>query len=468
MFTNILLADEINRTPPKTQSALLEAMEERQVSADGVTRPLPDAVPGRRDAEPDRVRGHLHAARGAARPLPAQARARHPRARRRARRCSAATPTGSTRATSPRPGVRPVLDADELARGAAAPRHPSTRRRRRARLRRRPRPRHPAQPLGAARRQPARRRPRCSRPRKAWAWLSGYRRDHARPRADDGSCRCWRHRIQLRPEAELEGVSVDAVLRLGPAADPGADLTPSATMVVSGRLALLVALGAVPVVLLGGRGRRRVARALAGSSLCAVAALADAAAAPIRARVARRAPGPAPGAARRARRRRAAGCERRRAHACAGACATPGSRRPGAPADRTRARHPAGRAPRRRRRRCSPRRRGERRVAIRRRCARTARCGSRARQATHRRRAGAIRVLPPFTARKHLPSRLARLRELDGNTSVQVRGQGTEFDSLREYVRGDDVRSIDWRATRPAPGSDACCAPGAPSATATS
>jgi MoxR-like ATPase len=41
VFTNILLADEINRTPPKTQAALLEAMEERQVSADGVTRKLP-------------------------------------------------------------------------------------------------------------------------------------------------------------------------------------------------------------------------------------------------------------------------------------------------------------------------------------------------------------------------------------------------------------------------------------------
>lgn len=60
---------------------------------------------------------------------------------------------------------------------------------------------------------------------------------------------------------------------------------------------------------------------------------------------------------------------------------------------------------------------------------------------------GAIRVLPPFNSRKHLPSRLARLRELDGRTSVMIRGQGTEFDSLREYVRGDDVRSIDWRAT---------------------
>lgn len=68
------------------------------------------------------------------------------------------------------------------------------------------------------------------------------------------------------------------------------------------------------------------------------------------------------------------------------------------------------------------------------------------RQARHDVR-GSFRVLPPFRARRHLPSRLARLRELDGNTSVQVRGQGTEFDSLREYVRGDDVRSIDWRAT---------------------
>jgi uncharacterized protein (DUF58 family) len=60
---------------------------------------------------------------------------------------------------------------------------------------------------------------------------------------------------------------------------------------------------------------------------------------------------------------------------------------------------------------------------------------------------GVVRVLPRFSSRRHLPSRLARLRELDGRTSVMVRGQGTEFDSLREYVRGDDVRSIDWRAT---------------------
>ncbi len=42
VFTNLMLADEINRTPPKTQAALLEAMEERQVTSDGISRPLPE------------------------------------------------------------------------------------------------------------------------------------------------------------------------------------------------------------------------------------------------------------------------------------------------------------------------------------------------------------------------------------------------------------------------------------------
>lgn len=58
-----------------------------------------------------------------------------------------------------------------------------------------------------------------------------------------------------------------------------------------------------------------------------------------------------------------------------------------------------------------------------------------------------VRALPPFTSRKHLPAKLSRLRELDGRTTVLTRGEGTEFDSLREYVPGDDVRAIDWRAT---------------------
>ncbi len=58
-----------------------------------------------------------------------------------------------------------------------------------------------------------------------------------------------------------------------------------------------------------------------------------------------------------------------------------------------------------------------------------------------------VRVLPPFASRRHLPSKLARLRELDGQQVALIRGRGTEFDSLREYVAGDDVRSIDWRAS---------------------
>ncbi|MFD7301431.1 DUF58 domain-containing protein [Streptomyces pharetrae] len=69
-----------------------------------------------------------------------------------------------------------------------------------------------------------------------------------------------------------------------------------------------------------------------------------------------------------------------------------------------------------------------------------------ARQGTHK-VPWTVRVLPPFASRKHLPSKLARLRELDGRTSALIRGEGTEFDSLRAYVPGDDTRSIDWRAT---------------------
>ncbi|MEW1982185.1 DUF58 domain-containing protein [Citricoccus sp. NPDC079358] len=72
--------------------------------------------------------------------------------------------------------------------------------------------------------------------------------------------------------------------------------------------------------------------------------------------------------------------------------------------------------------------------------------GLAARQVTHP-VPGQISILPPFRSRRHLPSRLARLREMDGRSAVQTRGGGTEFDSLRDYVRGDDVRSIDWRAT---------------------
>ncbi|GAB76789.1 Uncharacterized conserved protein, DUF58 family, contains vWF domain [Austwickia chelonae] len=60
---------------------------------------------------------------------------------------------------------------------------------------------------------------------------------------------------------------------------------------------------------------------------------------------------------------------------------------------------------------------------------------------------GVLRALPGFPSRRHLPGLLAQWRQLDGRSAVRTRGQGTEFDSLRDYVEGDDVRSIDWRAT---------------------
>ena len=92
-----------------------------------------------------------------------------------------------------------------------------------------------------------------------------------------------------------------------------------------------------------------------------------------------------------------------------------------------------------------PTRRGDRlpdRITVR----ATGPLGLAARQGRHE-VAWRVRVQPPFTSRKFLPERLARLRQLDGAVAVRQRGQGTEFDSLRDYVEGDDVRAIDWRAT---------------------
>ena len=86
IFANIVLADEINRTPPKTQSALLEAMQEHRVTIQGRTYELDGAVLRLRDAEPDRARRHLPAARGAARSLHVPHRHRAPAGRRGVRR----------------------------------------------------------------------------------------------------------------------------------------------------------------------------------------------------------------------------------------------------------------------------------------------------------------------------------------------------------------------------------------------
>ena len=105
VFTSLLLGDEINRATPKTQAALLEAMQERQVTAEGHTHLLERPFMRHRHPEPDRVRGHLPAARGAARPVPAAGRGRVPVDRRRggdarARRIERRTRVGHAAARS--------------------------------------------------------------------------------------------------------------------------------------------------------------------------------------------------------------------------------------------------------------------------------------------------------------------------------------------------------------------------------
>ncbi len=73
VFANLVLADEVNRATPKVQSALLEAMQERTVTTGGATRPLPEPIFCAGHPKPDRARGDLPVAGGAARPVPVQA-----------------------------------------------------------------------------------------------------------------------------------------------------------------------------------------------------------------------------------------------------------------------------------------------------------------------------------------------------------------------------------------------------------
>ena len=78
VFCQLLMADEINRASPRTQSALLQAMQEQRVAVGGRRARAAAPVPRAGDAEPDRAGGHLSAARGAARPVPAGGRRRLP------------------------------------------------------------------------------------------------------------------------------------------------------------------------------------------------------------------------------------------------------------------------------------------------------------------------------------------------------------------------------------------------------
>lgn len=58
-----------------------------------------------------------------------------------------------------------------------------------------------------------------------------------------------------------------------------------------------------------------------------------------------------------------------------------------------------------------------------------------------------VRALPPFHSERRLRSKVKLLQHLEGRSLTDIRGAGSEFDSYREYVVGDDVRAIDWRAT---------------------
>jgi MoxR-like ATPase len=208
VFTNLLLADEINRTPPKTQSALLEAMEERQVSVDGTPRPLPDPFCVIATQNPVEYEGTY--------PLPEAQLDRFlvkvtmPLPDRETElRILSAHAAGFDPRDLAGAGVTAVTSAADLAAAADAVRavriDPAVlayivelvRATRAA----------PSAALGVSPRGAT----ALLATSRAWAWLSG--RQFVTPDDVQALARpTFRHRIQLRPEAELEGMTVDALL----------------------------------------------------------------------------------------------------------------------------------------------------------------------------------------------------------------------------------------------------------------
>ncbi len=208
VFTNVLLADEINRTPPKTQAALLEAMEERQVTVEGEARPLPHPFMVVATQNPVEYEGTY--------PLPEAQLDRFllkltlpvpPREDE--MRVLALHHSGFDPRDLGAAGVRAVTGAAGLAAaraGVAGVRvEPEmlgyivdiVRATRAA----------PSLSLGVSPRGAT----ALLAAAKAWAWLSG--RDYCTPDDVKALARpALRHRVTLRPEAELEGVSTDSVL----------------------------------------------------------------------------------------------------------------------------------------------------------------------------------------------------------------------------------------------------------------
>ncbi|MFJ6216353.1 AAA family ATPase [Streptomyces sp. NPDC092296] len=209
VFTHLLLADEINRTPPKTQASLLEAMEERQVSVDGIPRPLPDPFLVAATQNPVEYEGTYPLPEAQLDrfllklilPLPT----RDDEVQVLARHAAGFNPRDLDAA-----GVRPVAGPEDLEAARAeidrltvAPEIlayvvdicRATRE-------------SPSTALGVS--------PRGATAllgtSRAWAWLAG--RDYVTP--DDVKALALptlRHRLQLRPEAEMEGVTPDSVIQ---------------------------------------------------------------------------------------------------------------------------------------------------------------------------------------------------------------------------------------------------------------
>jgi len=208
VFTNLLLADEINRTPPKTQASLLEAMEERQVSVDGRPRPLPDPFVVCATQNPVEYEGTYPLPEAQLDrfllklTLPVPPREDEVQVLR--RHADGFDPRDLAAA-----GVRAVAGADHLAAGSAAVRRVHVAPEvlgyvvdiaRSTRV-------SPSLSLGVSPRGAT----ALLATSRAWAWLAG--RDYVSP--DDVKALAGatlRHRIALRPEAELEGVTADAVL----------------------------------------------------------------------------------------------------------------------------------------------------------------------------------------------------------------------------------------------------------------
>lgn len=208
VFTNLLLADEINRTPPKTQASLLEAMEERQVTVDGTPRALPEPFLVAATQNPVEYEGTYPLPEAQLDrfllkltvPLPSRA-------------DEIQVLTRHAEGFDPRDlkavGVRPVAGPAELeaARSAVAKVSVSAEI---MRLCRRYLSCHARIPLTQPRGLPRGATALLSTAR-AWAWLTG--RDYVTP--DDVKALALptlRHRIHLRPEAEMEGVTPDSVI----------------------------------------------------------------------------------------------------------------------------------------------------------------------------------------------------------------------------------------------------------------